>query len=98
VSDELEPQKLVLVSSVSEHGRPDMGKLAAGWTYKDQADEMRGKTTRFATVRAQGLGTAAPELYIYRSDAGPPDRHQRLRRRRDSSRNELLRARERQVR
>lgn len=49
---------------------PDMGKLAAGWTYKDQADEMRGKTTRFARFE---LRDSAERPQNFTSTGAMPD-------------------------
>lgn len=50
----------------------DFEKLAKGWTYDNQVDEMRGETTRFASVRAEGWASMAPELYVYKKQKGAP--------------------------
>ena len=47
-------------------------KLAEGWAYENQVDEMRGETTRVASVRAENWGAMAPELYVYKKPEGGP--------------------------
>lgn len=47
-------------------------KLSEQWSYRDQVDEMRGQSTRVASIRAAGWVPLSPELFVFRDKEGDP--------------------------
>lgn len=46
-------------------------QLSERWTYKSQTNEMRGITTKIASIRAEGWIPMSPELMVFRVEGDP---------------------------